>query len=224
MNSPTYQKLSRIDIAVALDASTSRFCVSYKELDNFVAAFQKWNIDDSVAIDNVLQAGKSHSHYHEVGERVKSDLAYFTTDIICSDWGYLDQTNAKELDIRACLLATNLLWKMGVNLETTMLGYPMVLRNMRSKNYKGIDTLDSMYNHFCKDVQTLVEERIRHLYFAVKAVSLYAPAFGCLHRNMNKTLALVSRIKPQLIEFTQTHNQFVAASHPAISGRALACA
>lgn len=216
MTNTAYQKLSRIDIAVALDSTTSRFCVMYKELETFANAAKTWSIDESQLLDNVLLAGASHKDYHKVGEALKENLSLFTSDIVTDDSSYLQQTKEHTLDVRACLLASQKLWKMGVNLETAMLNYPMVLRNMRSKNYRGIDKLDSLYNHFFNELQTLVEERVRHLHFSVRAISLYAPAHTSLHRQTIRTLTTVSKLKPMLLEFTQTHNQFVASSHPAV--------
>ncbi len=224
MSSQAYQKLSRIDIAVALDTTASRFCVLFKELDAFANAAKGWNVDVSEGLDNVLHAGPSHHDYKKVGESLKHELALFTSDAVMGDNSYLAETKLDAIDVRACLHASMKLWEMGVILESCMLKYPLVLRNMRSKNYRGIDKLDSMYNHFFNELQVLIETRVRNLHFSAKAIGLYAPAFGCLHRNVIKSLACAVALKPQLLEFTQTHNQFVAASHPAISGRALACA
>ena len=224
MTNTAYQKLSRIDIAVALDSTTSRFCVMYKELEVFANAVKGWKEDDSVALDNILHAGSTNPDYHQVGENLKHQLSLFTSDVVTGDRSYLQETKTDTLDVRACLLGSLSLWEMGVILETTMLAYPMVLRNMRSKNYRGTDKLDSLYNSFYKDMSILVEERVRHLHFAVKALSMYAPAHASLHRSTHGALAIVARLKPALIEFTQTHNQFVAASHPTLVGPAAAYA
>lgn len=224
MSHAAYQKLSRIDIAVALDSTTSRFCVMYKELDAFANAAIGWDEKESIELDKVLLARNCSPDYHGVGEKLKSELSAFTADVVMSERSYLKETQTGSLDVRACLLAALSLWEMGELLYATMNQYPMVLRNMRSKNYKGIDVLDSMYHNFHKDTCVLVEERVRHLHFAVKAISMYAPAHASLHRSILSTLRLVAKLKPALIEFTQTHNQFVNASHPACVGAAAAYA
>lgn len=224
MTNAAYQKLSRIDIAVALDTVTSRFCVIYNELTEFVAAAKEWKEEESVELDNVLHAGPSNHDYHNVGENLKHQLALFTTDVIMGDRSYIKQAKASGLDVRACLLGSMSLWEMSTLLEGALNNYPMVLRNMRAKSYKGIDTLESMYHSLHKDTAVFVEERLRHLNFSIKALSVYAPAHASLHRTMMKNLAIVSRLKPALIELTQTHNQFVEASHPALVGAGAAYA
>lgn len=217
MSNTAYQKLNRIEIATALDTTTSRFCVMYNELSVFANAVLLWNPEASKARDQVLQLGGKHPDYHRAGEDLKLQLSLFTADAVMLDSSHLQKTDTSEVDVRACLLACTKIWEMSDLIESAMKNYDMVLRNMRSKSYKGIDKLESMYHDFCKEFAILIEERFRHLQFAVKAISLYAPAYFSLYFSTKRTLACISTLKPKLIEFTQTHNQFVQASHPAVA-------
>lgn len=213
----SHQRLSRIDIAVALDSTASRFCVLFKELEALIKASNGWSHDDSIVLDNVLLSGSNNSYYLTVGESLKHELSLFTSDVVINDRTYLQAPKTDRLDVRACLLAAIVLREIGDILQSSMLAYPAVLTSMRARSYKGVDQLDNLYNSFHKDVSLLVEYQIRNLHFAVKAVSMYAPSLAMLHNTINKALQTASELKPVLISFTQIHNQFVTASHPVSS-------
>lgn len=214
MTSTAYQKLSRIDIAVALDSPVSRFYVAFKELDAFAAALQKWKREDSVARDNVLLAGKDHADYHRAGEDLKEELSYFTFDMITLDTSHLKTPSTQSVDVRACMHAVTKLWEMAASMEGVLDNYDMVLRNMRSKQYRGIDKLESQYNELRKDLTLLIDEKIRNAQFAARAIGFYAPAHASLHATLLSAMSLMTLFRTRLITLKDSHNQSVNNSQP----------